>query len=54
MALAQELFHPFSLAFALNYAAWLYQLRREQQAAQEQAEATTDLIEAKMLLGELA
>jgi class 3 adenylate cyclase/predicted ATPase len=37
--LAEELSHPFSLAFALNCAAWLYQFRREVAATQEQAEA---------------
>ncbi|HEV8712154.1 MAG TPA: hypothetical protein VGX03_04915, partial [Candidatus Binatia bacterium] len=37
--LAQELSHPFSLAWALHFAAWLYQCRREVQATQEQAEA---------------
>ena len=39
LTLAQELSHPFSLAFALYLAASLHQLRREVQAAQEQAEA---------------
>ena len=29
LTLAQELAHPFSLAYALNLAAWLHQLRRE-------------------------
>ena len=37
--LAQELSHPFSLAWALSVTATLHQLRREEQAAQEQAEA---------------
>jgi class 3 adenylate cyclase/predicted ATPase len=37
---AQELAHPFSLALALSFAAWLHQFRRERQAAQERAEAT--------------
>jgi len=35
LTLAQELSHPFSLAFALAFAAWLHQLRREGQAVQE-------------------
>jgi class 3 adenylate cyclase/predicted ATPase len=35
LALAQELSHPLSLALALNFAAWLHQLRGEEQAAQE-------------------
>ena len=39
LSLAQEVSHPFSLAFALNLAAILHQLRREGQAAQERAEA---------------
>ena len=43
LTLAQELSHPFSLAFALAFAAWLHQLRREGQAAQERAAATIAL-----------
>jgi predicted ATPase len=43
LTLAQDLSHPFSLAFALNFAALLHQLRREGQAAQELAEATIKL-----------
>ena len=39
LALAQKLSHPHSVAFALGLAAHLHQLRREGQAAQEQAEA---------------
>ncbi len=39
LTLAQELSHPFSLAFALAFAAMLHQFRREGQAAQERAEA---------------
>jgi predicted ATPase len=39
LTLAQELSHPFSLAFALAFAAWLHQLRQEAQAVQEQAVA---------------
>src|SRR5262249_54453368 len=35
---AEELGHPFSLAFALHFAAMLHELRREEQAAQERAE----------------
>jgi predicted ATPase len=41
--LAQELSHPFSLAYALDFAALLHQLRQEGQAAQEQAEAAMTL-----------
>jgi predicted ATPase len=43
LTLAQELFQPFSLAFVLSQAALLHQLRREEQAAQEQAEAVLSL-----------
>ncbi len=43
IALAQELSHPFSLALALNWAAWLHQLRREGRAAQERTEAEITL-----------
>jgi predicted ATPase len=39
LTLAQELSHPYSLAYALNFAANLYQFRRERQAVQERAEA---------------
>jgi len=39
LTLAQELSHPFSLAFALDYAAYLDHFRREGHAAQERAEA---------------
>ena len=38
-ALAQELAHPFNLAFALQQAGVLHQHRREAQAAQARAEA---------------
>jgi TOMM system kinase/cyclase fusion protein len=41
--LAQELSHPFSLAYALDFAALLHRLRREEQAAQERAEAAMTL-----------
>jgi TOMM system kinase/cyclase fusion protein len=37
--LAQELAHPFSLAFAVNWAATVRQFRREVHATQERAEA---------------
>jgi TOMM system kinase/cyclase fusion protein len=39
LTLAQELSHPFSLALALDFADWLYQLRREGQAVQERTAA---------------
>jgi predicted ATPase len=39
LTLAQELAHPHSLAIALNWAVWVYQFRREEQRAQERAEA---------------
>ena len=38
LALAQDLAHPFSRAFALNFTAWLHTLRREPQQAQQHAE----------------
>ena len=39
LPLAQELAHPFSLSFALDYSVWCHQHRGEVQAVQEQAEA---------------
>jgi class 3 adenylate cyclase/predicted ATPase len=39
LTLVQDLAHPSSLAFALNFAARLHQFRREGRAAQERAEA---------------
>ncbi|MCI0440076.1 MAG: hypothetical protein L0177_13245, partial [Chloroflexi bacterium] len=39
MSLAQELAHPFSLAFALNWVATVHQFRRDARATQERAEA---------------
>jgi predicted ATPase len=39
LALARELSHPFSLAHALDHAAWLHQYRRERRLVLEQAEA---------------
>jgi predicted ATPase len=38
LILARELSHPFSLAVALNHAAYLHHFRREERAAQERAE----------------
>ena len=43
LALAQDLSHSFSLAYALDFAAFLHRLRREEQAAQEQADAAMTL-----------
>jgi len=43
LTLAQELSHLLSLVFALYFAAWLHQLRREVQATQERAEAVIAL-----------
>jgi TOMM system kinase/cyclase fusion protein len=43
VALARELSHPFSLAFALDQTAWLHQYRREAQLTQEWAEADITL-----------
>jgi predicted ATPase len=39
LTLAQELAHPYSLAYALNYAAWLHRFRREAWVVQERTEA---------------
>ena len=39
LTLAQELSHPFSLAYALCWAAWLHQVCREGQAGLDRAEA---------------
>jgi class 3 adenylate cyclase/predicted ATPase len=39
VALAREVAHPFSLIYALNFATWCHQFRREEQKAKEQAEA---------------
>jgi len=43
LALAQELSHPFSMAFALCFTARLHQYRREAQAARERAQAAITL-----------
>ena len=43
LTLAQELSHPYSLAYALMVATRLHQFRRERQAAQERAEALITL-----------
>ena len=43
VALAHELSHPFSLAYALQFAATVHRLRREAHAAQERAEAVIAL-----------
>jgi predicted ATPase/class 3 adenylate cyclase len=43
LALAQELSHPYSLAWALGCAAWLHQYRREERAVHERAEAAIAL-----------
>jgi predicted ATPase len=43
LALAQELSHPFSLAFALSHAAGFHHFRRERQATQERVEAAITL-----------
>ena len=43
LALAQELSHPFSLVYALSCLTWVYHLRREAHAAQEQIERAIGL-----------
>jgi TOMM system kinase/cyclase fusion protein len=43
VTLAQQMAHPFSLSFALSFAAVFYQLRRERHTAQEYAEAAISL-----------
>jgi predicted ATPase len=43
LTLARELSHPFSLVYALGFAARLHQYRREGQQTQERAEATMRL-----------
>jgi predicted ATPase len=43
ITLAQELSHPYSLSFALNFTADLHQFRREWRLAQERAEAAIAL-----------
>ena len=43
ITLAQELSHPYSLSFALDFAADLHQFRREGRLAQERAEAAMAL-----------
>ncbi len=43
LTLAQELAHPYSLATALFWAAWIHQFRRETPVAQERAEAAIAL-----------
>jgi predicted ATPase len=42
-AVAQELSSPFNRAFALGFAAWLHQFRREGVQAQERAETAIEL-----------
>lgn len=43
LALAEKLSHPYSLAFALYYSAWVHQQRGERQAVQERTEAAIKL-----------
>jgi predicted ATPase len=52
--LAQELSHPFSLAFALCYGTWPYQFRREGHAVQEWAETVIALATEQGFSFELA
>jgi class 3 adenylate cyclase/predicted ATPase len=43
LSLAKKLSHPYSLAVALDFSAWLHQLFLEEQATQEEAEAAVAL-----------
>ncbi|MFQ5813233.1 MAG: AAA family ATPase [Anaerolineae bacterium] len=43
LILAEELSHPFSIVFALNFAAVLHQFRQERQAVKERSEAVIAL-----------
>jgi class 3 adenylate cyclase/predicted ATPase len=43
LALARQVAHPYTLALALNFAAWLHQFRREAQDARAAAEAAIAL-----------
>jgi len=43
LILAQELSHPYSLVYALGFATWVHQLRRERDAVQERAETQITL-----------
>ncbi len=43
LTLAYELDHPFSLAIALNFAAWIYGFRRDWSLIQQRAEAAISL-----------
>jgi predicted ATPase len=54
LTLAQELSHPFMLAFALCYGAWPHQFRREGQAVQERAETVIALATEQGFAFELA
>src|SRR5262249_13423752 len=47
VTLAQQMAHPFSLNYALSYAAIVHQLRREGYAAQERTEAAINLATAQ-------
>src|SRR5262249_50447462 len=43
LLLAQQLSHPYTLATALAFSAWLHQLCQDEQATQERAEAAVTL-----------
>jgi predicted ATPase len=47
LSMAQERSHPYSLAFALGFAAWIHQYRREDRLAQERTEAAMELSSAQ-------
>jgi class 3 adenylate cyclase/predicted ATPase len=54
LTLAQEPLHSYSLAHALNLAAWLHQFRREEQLTQERAERAMVLSDEQGFAWELA
>jgi class 3 adenylate cyclase/predicted ATPase len=54
LALAHELSHPFSRVYALRFAAWLHQYRREAHVAQERTEAGITLATEHGFARELA
>jgi predicted ATPase len=54
LSLAQDLAHPFTLAFALQWGGQLHRFRREEQATQERAEAVMALAREQGFVQRLA